>query len=544
VSTLSMKIIVVVIIAVLGGYPDAMLMTMEQNGITQDTCLKRTGNEGQCKDCCDCLADAQARKSCRDSCNAKAADGTGFSGNTNLIKVSPPYVLGSNGDYSAATSTDNERDCKKYCDESDQLACGDRRYCRDACNSKFGGNPKNEPRSGPKAQRGGDNISIDQAVSDEAQRNTISFDGLAFVTGDLCSDSFLPPGKVADFSGFQYLRDTDPTNLGHNTDFVTIIAANMLNILTKSQIAELITLAKTQISLIDDYGYKRFPLMKAFRRLIEGDIPKGSSGLDKSAVMAYSAELYRVDGEISYGRAKALGSILRSFTIEQKARLDALKKLNGVGNWTWNSRQRNPAENLRLEKEVNVAVMTYASEMYSWYAGSVEADTYFCPERQGTYFGSFYMKDAPAMAAGPGFTIPSNLTGSMGAAFLNSLNATQAALISGLVDIQRDDLLAIVETRRAISSELRKFIETDSVSESKVLSLAEKYGQLDGAISYQYAANFTAVNRSLNSSQRSNLKAIRESWNKISCSGAYLYSEKANMPKIMNTDFLFSESAR
>jgi len=41
--------------------------------------------------------------------------------------------------------------------------------------------------------------------------------------------------------------------------------------------------------------------------------------------------------------------------------------------------------------------MTYASEMFSWYAGSVEADVYFCPERHATYFGSFYMKDIPAM---------------------------------------------------------------------------------------------------------------------------------------------------
>ncbi len=41
----------------------------------------------------------------------------------------------------------------------------------------------------------------------------------------------------------------------------------------------------------------------------------------------------------------------------------------------------------------NVAYMTYASEFFSWTAGSVEADTYFCPERHGTYFGGFYMKD-------------------------------------------------------------------------------------------------------------------------------------------------------
>ena len=40
---------------------------------------------------------------------------------------------------------------------------------------------------------------IEQTLSDEAQRTTIAFDGLAFLTGDLCSDSFIPPGKVADF---------------------------------------------------------------------------------------------------------------------------------------------------------------------------------------------------------------------------------------------------------------------------------------------------------------------------------------------------------
>ena len=40
-----------------------------------------------------------------------------------------------------------------------------------------------------------DQYTISQAISDEAQRNTISFDGLAFLTGNLGSQSFLPPGK-------------------------------------------------------------------------------------------------------------------------------------------------------------------------------------------------------------------------------------------------------------------------------------------------------------------------------------------------------------
>jgi hypothetical protein len=62
--------------------------------------------------------------------------------------------------------------------------------------------------------------SVQQAISDRAQQNTIAFDALAFLTGNLGSYTFLPPGKVADFSGFQYMRDIDAGELGHNTSFV------------------------------------------------------------------------------------------------------------------------------------------------------------------------------------------------------------------------------------------------------------------------------------------------------------------------------------
>ena len=58
-------------------------------------------------------------------------------------------------------------------------------------------------------------MNMEQTLSDQAQGMTIAFDGLAFLTGSVGADSFLPPGKVADFSGFQYLRDNDPTGLGH-----------------------------------------------------------------------------------------------------------------------------------------------------------------------------------------------------------------------------------------------------------------------------------------------------------------------------------------
>ena len=48
----------------------------------------------------------------------------------------------------------------------------------------------------------GEGYTIEQAVSDRAQENTIAFDALAFFTGNTCADSFLPTGKVADFFGF------------------------------------------------------------------------------------------------------------------------------------------------------------------------------------------------------------------------------------------------------------------------------------------------------------------------------------------------------
>ncbi len=142
-------------------------------------------------------------------------------------------------------------------------------------------------------------MNMEQALSDQAQGTTIAFDRLAFLTGNLGADSFLPPGKVADFSGFQYLRDNDPTGLGHNTDFVTIIARNVLSILSGAQITQMVQRAESQISLIYQYGYLRFPLMDAFRRRLNNTMPAGCAELDWAAVIKHSADLYYIDGLIS-----------------------------------------------------------------------------------------------------------------------------------------------------------------------------------------------------------------------------------------------------
>lgn len=406
-------------------------------------------------------------------------------------------------------------------------------YNPEACaKTQRNGNPNAAPRGINPPPRANQYFGIEQTLSDGAQRNTIAFDALGFLTGSMCADTFLPPGKVSDFFGFQFLRDNDPDQMGHNTDFVTKSANNVLHILNQAQIEQLVAVAKSQADKINRYGYSRFPLIKAFRRLQAGDLPSGATDLDKSAVMAYSAGLYKLDAEISMERAKLFGSIIRSLDQNQRQYLDNMTKV-GMLSWAVLPDQIDKRE---YSHDVHVAIMTYASEMFAWYKGSVEADTYFCPERQGTYFGSFYLKDIPAMG-NANYTLDSNLTANSGDMLLQSLSRNQADLIAGLVETQRSDLKAIVATRSAISTELRNYLKTDSIDSSKVMSLAKKYGELDGAIVYNYATTFCAVSKTLTDAQKSALRGIRNLDN--TCKGAYLYSSPIEMPEIMNTDFLF-----
>ncbi len=383
---------------------------------------------------------------------------------------------------------------------------------------------------------GGTGYTIEQAISDKAQATTIAFDALGFLTGSLASDSFFPPGKVADFWGFQYLRDNDPTEMGHNTDFLTSASLNMLAVLTSEQRQQLITLAKSQVQSIDDYGYRRFVLMKAFRRLLEGDLPTGTTGLSESAVKGYSAELYALDGKISLERAQVMGPMLASLTATQRATLDAMK---GTGMKTWPAATE-PDDLRGLSRDEKVAVMTYAGDLFSWYVGDVEADTYFCPERHGTYFGSFYLKDAPAVG-NPGYAIGTTITADLGADLLAKLDPTQAASISGLVDSQRTALATIVETRRAVAVQLRKLQAGGTADAAVVADLMKTYGELDGAVVYQYANAFVSVGRTLTDAQTAELVAMRRTLlgDLSEPTSAYLYSQPIAMPEIPDTDFLF-----
>lgn len=416
-----------------------------------------------------------------------------------------------------------------------------------ACAPDRGTNPgvnAGNPQSRADGQQGGNNsldgngnsYNTEQAISDKAQGMTIAFDAMAFLTGDLGADSFFPPGKVADFWGFQYLRDNDPSQMGHAGDFLTSAAMNMLNVLSPDQRSQLIDLAESQVGDISEYGYRRFVLMQAFQNLIDGNLPVGTTGLNKEAVIAYSGDLYVLDGAISYERAQVYGGMLNSLDPTQKAYLDSMI---GKGMLEWPDVEE-PDDMHSLDRKVKVAVMTYAADMFSWYAGSVDADVYFCPERHGTYFGSFYLKDIKAMGD-PTYAIPTDMTGNLGEDLLTELNPDQASLITSLVDIQRPSLLGIVATREQVAIELRKFLAGETPDMDTVLALMQRYGELDGEIIYNLAVNFTAVSQSLSVEQRTSIDAMRtELLGDLSLpTGAYLYSDPIPMPEIPSSDFLF-----
>ncbi len=399
-----------------------------------------------------------------------------------------------------------------------------------------GTNQPNSQQNGTQIAANGSVYNIEQATSDKAQGMTISYDALAFMTGDLGADSFFPPGKVADFFGFQYLRDNDPSQMGHAGEFLTSAAMNMLNVLTADQRAQLVVLGKSQVDSINEYGYKRFVLMQAFQNLKDGKLPTGTTGLSEDAVKAYSTQLYQLDGQISFARAQLYGKLLYSMDAEQKAYLDAMVG-KGMASWP---KVTQPPDLQGLTPDVQVAVMTYAADMFSWYAGSVDADVYFCPERHGTYFGSFYLKDIRAMSD-PTYAIPTSLTGDLGATMLKTLTTDQGQLITGLVDTNKPSLQGIVDIRRQVSIELRKFKDGGTADQSTVQSLMGQYGALDGEMIYNMAVNFSKVSQSLTSDQQAQLTSLRQQLlgNLVHPAGAYLYSQPIPMPTIPSSDFLF-----
>ena len=380
---------------------------------------------------------------------------------------------------------------------------------------------------------GAQNYTLEQAMSDNAQLSTIAFSGLAFITGSAGADTFMPPGKVADFFGFQYMRDVDTAGYGHNTTFLSRVANNVLSILDDVQTAKLVSLAKLQAPMYIQFAYNRYPLMNAFRRSLEGDIPSGSSGLDLDAVSAYTASLYKTDADLSYNRAVVVGEIIRSFSDSQKAYLAKMEFDNYL---SWPDVAEDDTLKRSLTNSEFVAVMTYASELFSWYKGGLDADVYFCPERHGTYFGGFYMKDYPAMN-NPDYFISTAITGDKGQMFLDILDTKQRALITGIIAEQHTALSEVAEIRTTVSTELRKAMSGGIVDKAKVYSLIARYGELDGWMSGLYASRFSQVNDTLTDTQRAALVKLRDL--SVVPQGGYLFSTPVSMPSIPANDWMF-----
>lgn len=399
------------------------------------------------------------------------------------------------------------------------------------------------PRDGQRQGqgRGAQAYNIEQAISDNAQLHTISFSGLAFLTGDFGASTFIPPGKVCDFFGFQYLRDVDAQGAGHNPKFLDRIVGNVLTVLDAGQQQRFLDLAKEQTSSLEDLARLRLPVIAAFHRQADGQIPAGSQGLDRQAVMAAVGAIFRRDADLSLRRAEVMAAVARSLTEAQKTALEPMK-FGDFATWP----DRGEVRDLLRDKTrgqgqmFNVAFMTYASEFFSWTKGSVEADTYFCPERHGTYFGGFYMKDMPAMGK-KDFDISTAVTGESGRILVEDiLDATQRALLTGLLETQRPALKEIVTVRRAIALELRRYLNGQIPDRETVLGLGERYGRLDGETSWAMAVAFARIKASLNPTQQVAMRKLRNLEGYTSAP-FYIYSraEKAPIDVTVTADRLF-----
>jgi len=382
--------------------------------------------------------------------------------------------------------------------------------------------------------------SIEQAVSDTAQLHTIAFSGLAFITGDFGASTFMPPGKVCDFFGFQYMRDIDAAAKGHNPMFLNRVAGNVLQTLNDTQKQKFLDLADEQAPQLEELARMRLPLIKSFHRQLDGNIPAGSEGLNRAAVIRYTSEIFARDAELSLRRAEVMAQVAASLTVEQKAYLGRMK-FGDFNTWpALDERDKLKPAGQGKSPLFNVAFMTYASEFFSWTAGSLEADTYFCPERHGTYFGGFYMKDMPAMGKRD-FDISTSRTGDSGRAFLEEvLTETQRGQITGILGQQRKAILETIQVRRSIATELRKLLSGGTPDQQKIIALGRRYGELDGELSWLYATAFAKVNRTLTDSQRASLMKLRNLEGYKSAE-AYIYSRpitgKLEMP---DTDHFFS----
>ncbi len=401
-----------------------------------------------------------------------------------------------------------------------------------SCRPTRGGSAKSAAGEKRSPEQG---YSIEQATSDNAQLHTISFAALSFMSSGICEMSFLPPGKHASYFGFQYLRDVVGGDAGHGQNFVSQVANNLLYILSPQQREILLNLAEQQRMKIDQFALQRFPLLLSFERYAKGQLPQGTTRLNRRKIVQHSGELYALDGELSYERAIAFGRVVNSLTQDQKNYLNEFKN-KPFDTWPQRVEQLNKRH---FKHPIHVAVMTYASELLSWYIGNLEKDVYFTPERTAAYFGAYWTKAAPMKAVRRGnYQISTKLTGDSGAMFLRMLNRQQQAQITNLVQRQKSFLMEMIGIRKSIATIIRNITRADAAKLETIVSLSRKFGALDGEIAYLYADTYTNIKTSLSQSQLQNATQIRNI-SQYPCKGAFIYAEPSHIPNVENLTSFF-----
>ncbi|CAM9309320.1 unnamed protein product, partial [Heterosigma akashiwo] len=376
---------------------------------------------------------------------------------------------------------------------------------------------------------------INDTLRDGAQEQTIRATAVAWLSGDLCADSFLPPGKVADYFGFQYLRDSDDCEMGHNSEFAAMAAAVMLETLNATQREWLIQYAYEEAGEIDaasitdiHFGtndeiiYGRFPMQMAFRELLD----EGRESLSRDRMEAYSEEMYMLDGKFTHGRAKVFTRVLNSLNATQRAHLDELGCMT-----EWPDHTDLELFDKSHGNFIKTLYTTFAGQLLSWYKGSQEADAYFAPERVANYFGLFYLKDISSIMT-HNVTIDADATKDLGEQMLETLTSAQQEKISGIVDAQRADYGDYYVARLDLTAELRAALNGHRApDEAKVMALSAEVGRLDARVAHLYAITFAELYHNMTAKQLEDMVKLRN-LEEYPCSGTFYYSWNQQEPEV------------
>ena len=92
----------------------------------------------------------------------------------------------------------------------------------------------------------GQAYTIEQAISDRAQENTIAFDALGFLTGTRAPTPSSRPARWPTSGASSTCATTTPARWATTRDFLTSASLNMLNVLSADQRAQLIALASAR----------------------------------------------------------------------------------------------------------------------------------------------------------------------------------------------------------------------------------------------------------------------------------------------------------